>query len=91
MIKNDEERRELIHKFYQVYRPLQKRHSLREHSHFDVYGNNFIEIWEQEGDRKGRYICKIKEDTEIECYQRAIEQLEAYSRKDTVKHERKAG
>lgn len=40
MEENDEQRRELIHKFYQIYRPIQKSCGLREHSHFDIYGNN---------------------------------------------------
>ncbi len=91
MMNEDEERRALIHKFYQLYRPLQKRHSLREHSHFDIYGNNLIEIWEYEGERKGRCIRKVKEDTEIACYQRAIEVLESYSGKGIVRHGKRAG
>lgn len=91
MMNEDEQRRALIHSFYQIYRPLQKRHGLREHSHFDIYGNNLIEIWEYEGERKGRCICKVKEDTEIACYQRAIEMLESYSGKETVRHEKRAG
>ena len=91
MEENDEERRALIHKFYQIYRPLQKRHSLRYHMHFDIYGNNLIEIWEYEGDRKGRCICKVKEDTEIACYQRAIEILKSHSGKEIVENEKRAG
>ena len=91
MEENDEERRALIHKFYQIYRPLQKRHSLRYHMHFDIYGNNLIEIWEYEGDRKGRCICKVKEDTEIACYQRAIEMLKSHSGKEIVENEKRAG
>lgn len=57
----------------------------------ELYGNNLIEIWEYKGERKGRCICKVKEDTEIACYQRAIEMLENYSGKETVKHEKRAG
>lgn len=91
MEENDEERRALIHKFYQIYRPLQKRHSLRYHMHFDIYGNNLIEVWEYEGDRKGRCICKVKEDTEIACYQRAIEMLKSHSGKEIVENEKRAG
>lgn len=79
MEENDKERRTLIHKFYQIYRQLQNRHSLRHHMYFDVRGNNLIEIWEYEGKRKGRCVCKIKEDTEIACYQRAVELLESYA------------
>lgn len=91
MEENDEERRELIRKFYQIYRQLQKRHSLREHSHFDIYGNNLIEIWEYEGERKGRCICRVKEETETACYKRAIEEMKSYSGKETVRHEKRAG
>lgn len=91
MKENDEERRALIHKYYQIYRALQKRQSLREHSHFDIYGNNFIEIWEYVGDRRGRCICKVREETETDCYKRAIEVLESYSGKgDHAGYEQKA-
>ena len=36
-MSNDEEYREVIRRFYEVYRPLQKRHNLRLHSHFSIY------------------------------------------------------
>lgn len=91
MEENDEERRALIHKFYQLYRTIRENCDIRHHMHFDIYGNNLIEIWEYEGDRKGRCICKVKEDTEIACYQRAIEMLESYSGKEIVRHEKRAG
>lgn len=88
---NDEERSALIHEYYQIYRQIQKSHSLREHSRFDIYGNNLIEIWEYAGERRGRCICKVKEETEIACYKRAIEILISYSGKgDYTKHEQKA-
>lgn len=48
-------------------------------------------IWEYTGEKRGRCVCKVKEETETACYKRAIEMLESYSRKDTVKHEKKAG
>lgn len=88
---NDEERSVLISTFYQIYRQMQKSHSLRKHSHFDIYGNNLIEIWEYKGERKGRCLCKVKEEDEIACYKRAIEMLISYSGKgDYEKHEQKA-
>lgn len=91
MEENEEERSALIHKFYQIYITLQKSYGLRHHMYFDVYGNNLIEIWKYKGDIKGRCICKVKEDTEIECYKRVIEMLENYSGKEIVRHERRAG
>lgn len=91
MEENEEERRALIHKFYEIYRPIQKSCGLRYHMHFDVCGNNLIEIWEYTGEKRGRCVCKVKEETEMACYRRAEEMLEIYSRKDTVRHEEKAG
>lgn len=76
---NDEERSALINTFYQIYRPIQKSHGLRYYMHFDIYGNNLIEIWEYTGERCGRCICEVKEETETACYKRAIETLISYS------------
>ena len=88
---NDEERSALINKFYQIYRPIQKSHGLRYHMHFDIYGNNLIEIWEYAGEVRKRCICKVKEEDEIACYKRAIEMLISYSGKgDHAKYEQKA-
>lgn len=91
MKENDKERRKLIREYCHKYMQLQKNHNLRQYSHFDMYGNNLIEIWEYEGGRKGRCICKVKEESEIACYQRAIEMLESYSGKEIVRHEKRAG
>lgn len=93
MEENNEERRGLIHEYYQIYRPLKKEHSLREHSHFDIYGNNFIEIWEYAGEVRKRCICKVKEEDEIACYKRAIEMLKRYREKkgEHAEYEQKAG
>ena len=78
MEESEKERRTLIHEYYQIYRPLQKKYGLKEHSHFDIYGNNRIEIWEYGRSRKGTSICEISEDDEVTCYKRAIEMLENY-------------
>ena len=59
--------------------------------HFDIYGNNLIEIWEYAGEVRKRCICKVKEEDEIACYKRAIEMLISYSGKgDHAKYEQKA-
>lgn len=87
----DEERRALIHKFYQIYRPLQKRCGLRAHMYFDDNGNNCIEIWECEDEMERRCICKVKEDTEIMCYRKGVELLESYSGQEIVRRDQRAG
>lgn len=91
MEENDAERREIIHTFYRLYRQIQKQDSLREHTHFDICGNNLIEIWERGRVGKDRLICKIKEETETECYRKAIEYLKDYGGKETTKHGKRAG
>lgn len=95
MEENEEERRAELKKFYRIYRELQKRHSLRERSHFDLYGDNRIEIWEYAGEQKKRCICKVEGESETECYRRAAETLEGYRDiyygKDTVNYEKRAG
>lgn len=90
MDENDEQRRELIHKFCQIYRRIQKSCELRHHMRFDEC-SNLIEIWEYEGEKCGRCICKVKEDTELACYQRAVRLLESYGEKEMVMHEKRAG
>lgn len=89
---SDEEYSRVIHEFYQTYRPLQKRYNLRLHSHFDVYGNDYIEIWEYKGDVRGSRICMVKKEGEVACYRRAIEELKNYegNRKDRS-NEKRAG
>lgn len=48
-----DEYREAVKEFYRVYRPLQKKHSLRMHSRFSIYDDGFIEIWEYTGEQRG--------------------------------------
>lgn len=92
MGENDGERRAVIHGYYQIYRQLQKRNDLREYSHFDIYGNNRIEIWEYAGERRRKCVCKVKEDSEIECYKRATEELKNYGKESGgMTHEKRAG
>lgn len=74
----EKERRELIYEYYRIYRQLKKKHNLREHSHFDIYGKNLIEVWEYVGEKRGKCVCKVKEETEVACYKRAIEELKNY-------------
>ena len=59
-MSNDEEYREVIRRFYEVYRPLQKRHNLRLHSHFSIYDDGLIEIWEYKGEQRSKCVCKVK-------------------------------
>ena len=44
--------------FYSLYTPLRKKYNLRLHIHFGLYEDGLIEIWEYEGEREKRLICK---------------------------------
>ena len=80
-MENEEERRKALREFYSIYRRLQKKKSLRLHSSFSIYDDGLIEIWEHQGDRRTRNVCKIKEESETECYKRATEALISYERR----------
>lgn len=61
-----DEYREAVKEFYRVYRPLQKKHNLRMHSRFSIYDDGFIEIWEYTGEQRGKCVCKVKEEKDVE-------------------------
>lgn len=71
---------EIIKKFNEIYRPLQKKYNLRSHMHFSLYDDGLIEIWEYTGERKGKCICRetAKAEETVDCYRRAIHDLEYY-------------
>ena len=73
-----DERSEVIQQFYRTYGRLQKRYSLRMHSRFSIYDDGLIEIYEYKGDTRTRAICKIKEEDEVECYKKAIQELKNF-------------
>lgn len=79
-------------RFEAVYRPLQKKYNLRSHMHFNIYDEGLIEIWEYRGETKGKCIVRAKETEDIDCYKRAIDELENYKwEKEEKGHGRKAG
>lgn len=77
-MSQDERYKKAVHEFYGAYRELQKRMNLRMASHFSMYTDNYIEIWEYRGEVKGRLVPKVKtqkgeEDTDAECYEKAAD------------------
>lgn len=49
-MSQDERYKKAVHEFYGAYRELQKRMNLRMASHFSMYTDNYIEIWEYRGE-----------------------------------------
>lgn len=82
--------KEIVDSFYEVYTPLRRRYSLRLHSSFDVFGNNMIEIWKYNGEKKVNRILKVEGDTSEECYIRATDLLEQYG-KEMERSEKRVG
>ena len=77
----EEEYREVLKRFYAVYRPIQKSYGLRLHSYFSICGDGLIEIWEYQGEMQGKCICRVREAKDVDCYKKAIEELEHYKKK----------
>ena len=71
----EDEYKEIVRKFYEIYRPLQKKYNLRYNMHFSIYESedDLIEIWEYSGETRGKCIVRAKETEEIDCYKRAID------------------
>ena len=62
------------------------------HSRFSIYDDGFIEIWEYTGEKRGKCVCKVKEEKDVECYKRATEELQSYGReREGARHEQRAG
>ena len=65
---------EAVRRFYEVYRPIARRHNLRLHSKFSLYDDGFIKIYQGEGLDKKR-IIKVEEKDDILCYRKATEEV----------------
>ena len=89
----EDEYKEIVRKFYEIYRPLQKKYNLRDHMHFSIYESedDLIEIWEYSGETRGKCIVRAKETEEIDCYKRAIDELKNYKQeREEKEHGRSA-
>lgn len=80
-----------VERFYKIYRELQEKYDLHMHSAFSVYEDGLIEVWEYIGRKKERCICKIMDEEDTACYERAAQELELYREKGEHIHVRKAG
>lgn len=89
----EDEYKEIVRKFYEIYRPLQKKYNLRYHMHFSIYESedDLIEIWEYSGEIRGKCIVRAKETEEIDCYKRVIDELKNYKQeREEKEHGRSA-
>lgn len=85
----DKEYREVINRFFRLYRELQKSSNLTMHCSFSAYSDGIIEIWERKGSKEN-CICKVEEKEDIACYEKAIGVLKMHSWEGDTQYE-KAG
>ncbi len=67
----DGQYKEVINRFFGLYRELQKNNDLTLHCSFSAYSDGVIEIWERKGSVKS-CICKVEEKEDIACYEKAM-------------------
>lgn len=77
-MSQDERYKKAVYEFYEVYRELQKCRNTRMMSHFSMYTDNYIEIWEYKGEVKEKLVLKVKiqkgeEEADAECYEKAAD------------------
>lgn len=76
----EDEYGKIVGKFYEIYRPLQRRYNLRSHMCFSIYDDGLIEIWKYRGEVREKLIVRVSEPEDIDCYNRAIEELESFQK-----------
>lgn len=89
----EDEYREIVRKFYEIYNPLRKKYNLRSHMHSSIYESedDLIEIWEYDGETRRKCIVREKEKEIIDCYKRAIDDLKNFKQeREERERERKA-
>ncbi len=86
----DEEYREVINRFFGLYRELQKSSDLKIRLSFSAYSDGIIEIWEKKGSEKN-CICKVEEKEDIACYEKAMGVLRMHCWEGAAGYDRKAG
>lgn len=65
---------EAARRFYEVYRPIARRHNLRLHSKFSLHDDGFIKIYQGDGPDE-KQIINVKEKDDALCYRRATDEV----------------
>lgn len=71
----DERRTAAIHKFYKVYRELQKYDNLRLHTHESIYDDTLIEAYRYHGEKKGERVLRVTQEKTTDAYIQATDQV----------------
>ena len=81
----------VVKRFYVIYLPLSRKYNLSIYSKFGVGRTGTIKIYQGDWPKQNQ-IIKVERDEDIDCYRRAIEELESWvrSREDESKRYRTA-
>ena len=78
----------VVKRFYAIYLPLGRKYNLSIYSKFGVGRPGIIKIYQGDWPKQNQ-IIKVERDEDIDCYKRAIDELESWARnqqKETVKY-----
>ncbi|WP_371296817.1 hypothetical protein [Ruminococcus sp.] len=81
----------VVKRFYAIYLPLGRKYNLNIYSKFKVGRPGIIKIYQGDWPKQNQ-IINVERDEDIDCYKRAIEELESWvrSREDENKRYRTA-
>ena len=73
-MEDPEQRREEMHRFYDLFLPAQKKYGLTASCRTSLFHDSSIRIWQGEGKDK-QLIIKVENASEARCYALAAEDL----------------
>ena len=85
----DERRTAAIHRFYALYRELQKYDNLRLHTHSSIYDDTLIEAYRYHGEKKGERVLKVTRENDADAYEQAADQVKSLLERAKNEEERR--
>lgn len=70
-----------VRQFYDTYRPIARKYSLKIQIRTSISGGNWIKIFKGEG-RYREQIARVKEDDDTHLYNRATEAIASWARSE---------
>ena len=77
----EDEYKEAVTRFYELYHPLAKAYNLRIHTKFSIYEEGLIEIHQYFGEKRIAQVVKITEENPTMCYKMATKALEEFKKR----------
>lgn len=77
----------VVRRFYEIYRPIGRRYNLCVQTKFYSGKKGYIRIYQGDWPNQ-KLIIKVEKDKDVDCYKRAIEDLESWVRSREDESER---